>query len=87
MQPYYRVQPDNPTTGYRGLRTSKYTFAVHATNGKIDRTVLFDRDKDPYEMKNIATERPKLVRALHKQLREWLMQTNDPFAAYLPKKQ
>ena len=29
----------------------------------------------------------KLVRALHKQLREWLMQTNDPFAAYLPKKQ
>ena len=87
VQPYYRVQPDNPTTGYRGLRTSRYTFAVHATNGKIDRTVLFDRDKDPYEMKNIATERPKLVRALHKQLREWLMQTNDPFAAYLPKKQ
>ena len=75
------------TTRYRGLRTSRYTFAVHATNGKIDRTVLFDRDKDPYEMKNIATERPKLVRALHKQLREWLMQTNDPFAAYLPKKQ
>ncbi len=87
VQPYYRVQPDNPTTGYRGLRTSRYTFAVHATNGKIDRTVLFDRDKDPYEMKNIATERPKLVRALHKQLREWLMQTNDPFAAYLPEKQ
>ena len=39
VQPYYRVQPDNPTTGYRGLRTSRYTFAVHATNGKIDRTV------------------------------------------------
>ncbi len=34
VQPYYYVQPDNPTTGYRGLRTPKYTFAVHATNGK-----------------------------------------------------
>ena len=54
VQPYYYVQFDNHATGYRGLRTSTHTFAVHATNGKIDETVLFDRTKDPYQMDNIA---------------------------------
>lgn len=86
VQPYYYVQPNNPTTGYRGLRTPRYTFAVHATDGKIDRTVLFDRNKDIYQMNNIAAENSKLIRSLEKQLKEWLIQTGDPFAAYLPEK-
>lgn len=87
VQPYYRVQPDNPDTGYRGLRTSRYTFAVHATDGKIDHTVLFDRQHDPYEMKNLAETQPKLTRSLYRQLKEWLTQTKDPFAAYLTEKE
>lgn len=87
IQPYYHVEPANPTSGYRGLRTSRYTFAVHATNGKIDRTILFDRNKDPYQMDDIAAEQPKLVRSLYKQLKKWLTKTNDPFAAYLSDEQ
>lgn len=86
VQPYYNVRPSNPSTGYRGLRTHKYTFAVHAEDEKIDQTLLFDRNKDPYEMNNIATKQPKLVRTLYKQLKEWLLQTNDPFAVCLPDK-
>lgn len=58
VQPYYYVQFDNHATGYRGLRTSTHTFAVHATNGKIDETVLYDRTKDPYQMVNIAGQTP-----------------------------
>ena len=58
VQPYYYVQFDNHATGYRGLRTSTHTFAVHATNGKIDETVLYDRTKDPYQMDNIAGQSP-----------------------------
>ena len=83
VQPYYYVQFDNHTTGYRGLRTSTHTFAVHATNGKIDETVLYDRTKDPYQMDNIAGQSPRLVRQFNKQLKAWLLHTNDSFAHYL----
>lgn len=83
VQPYYYVQYDNHSTGYRGLRTATHTFVVHTTHGKIDETVLFDRTKDPYQMNNIAQSSPKLVKQLSKQLQTWLRRTNDSFANYL----
>lgn len=82
-QPYYYVQFDNHATGYRGLRTQTYTYVVHATDGKVDDIILFDRAKDPYQMNNIAGRHPELVRRLGKQLKEWLTKTNDPFATYI----
>ena len=48
------------------------TFAVHATNGKIDETVLFDRTKDPYQMDNIAGQSPPSGPAIQQQLKAWL---------------
>lgn len=83
VQPYYQIKYDNHATGYRGLRTKTYTFVVHATNGKIDDIILFDRTKDPHQMNNIARQRPQLVQKFNKQLKDWLIQTNDPFAHYL----
>ena len=77
VQPYYFVKYDNHATGYRGLRTSTHTFAVHATNGKIDETVLFDRTKDPYQMDNIAGQSPRLVRQFNKQLKACILYTSD----------
>ena len=32
VQPYYFVKYDNHATGYRGLRTDRYTYVVHATD-------------------------------------------------------
>lgn len=83
VQPYYFVQYDNHSTGYRGLRTARYTFVVHATNGKIDETVLYDRSNDPYQIHNIARRSPKQVGQFYKQLKTWLNQTNDSFTNYL----
>lgn len=83
VQPYYYIQPSNQSTGYRGLRTANHTFAVHATNGKIDNIILFDRNKDPYQMKNIAKEQPQKVQQFTKQLKTWLKKTEDPFLNYL----
>ncbi|WP_374049538.1 hypothetical protein [uncultured Bacteroides sp.] len=77
------VQFDNHATGYRGLRTKTHTFVVHATNSVIDDTTLFDRTKDPYQMNNIAKQHPRLVQKFSKQLKDWLVQTDDPFANYL----
>lgn len=86
VQPYYFVQFDNHATGYRGLRTHTHTYVVHATDGKIDDVTLFDRAKDPHEMHNIADRQPKLVRQFNKQLKEWLVKTDDLFASYLTTK-
>lgn len=83
VQPYYFVRFDNHATGYRGLRTDKYTYAVHATDGKIDEVILFDRTKDPHQMRNIAGQQPELADRFSKQLKEWLTNTSDPFATYI----
>ena len=83
IQPYYRVEPENPSSGYRGLRTNRYTFVVEATNGKITRTILFDRKTDPLQMIDIATENPEWIKKYTARLKKWLLKTGDPFAAYL----
>lgn len=83
VQPYYYIQYNNHSTGYRGLRTATHTFVVHASNGVIDETILYDRTKDLYQMNNIAGQSPQLVRQLNKKLKAWLIQTNDSFANYI----
>lgn len=83
VQPYYFIQYDEPTTGYRGLRNNVYTFVVHASKGKIDKIILFDRSKDPYQMNNIAEEQLVLVNHMKRQLKQFLLKTEDPFAQYL----
>lgn len=69
VQPYYYIQSSNPATGYRGLRTATHTFTIHATDGKVDKIILFDRRSDPYQMNNIAMQHPKLVNRLTSQLK------------------
>ena len=83
VQPYYYIRFDNPATGYRGLRSAAYTYVVHVTEGKIDEVILFDRQKDPYQMNNIASAHPGLVRDFNRQLKAWLESTNDSFADFL----
>lgn len=83
VQPYYFVNFDNHATGYRGLRTDTHTYAVHVTDGKMDQVILFDRKKDPHQMNNIASEEPRLVEKLNRQLKAWLIKTQDSFASYL----
>ena len=69
VQPYYYIQSSNPATGYQGLRTATHTFTIHATDGKVDKIILFDRRSDPYQMNNIAIQHPKLVNRLKSQLK------------------
>lgn len=83
IQPYYYIQYDEPSTGYRGLRTSRYTIAFHASKGTLDKVILFDRKRDPNEMTNVAGQHPKLVRRLKTKLYRWLLNTKDPFATNL----
>lgn len=61
------------------MRTKKYTFAVHATNGQTDEWILFDRGQDPFQLNNIAARRPELIKQFSSRLKAWLKKTNDPF--------
>ncbi|MEG1615417.1 MAG: sulfatase [Bacteroidales bacterium] len=83
VQPYYKIDPKDNSTGYRGIRTGRYTLAIHATKGKVDEWVLFDRVNDPAQLNNIAGENPKLVKHLTRDLKKFLQKTDDPFASYL----
>ena len=86
VQPYYFLNPNDSTTGYRGLRGERYTFVQRIKKGVADSVMLFDREADPYQMKNIAKEEPKLTDEWKAKLRTWLIKNNDPFAQYmLPK--
>ena len=69
VQPYYYIQSSNPATGYRGLRTATHTFTIHATDGKVDKIILFDRRSDPYQMNNIAMQHPKTGKPIEKPIK------------------
>jgi len=81
-QPYMWVPVGQPALGRRGVRTARYTLVVEKASGKAPRTVLHDNVKDPYQLKNIAAERPEVVEKLTAtELEPWLKKTGDPWAA------
>jgi arylsulfatase A-like enzyme len=78
------IQKDNATGGrenaapiFRGVRTSRYTYAV-ADNG---RWILYDNREDPYQQHNLVADASR--KALMKQLDgvavDWMAKASDPF--------
>ncbi|MBT3243806.1 MAG: sulfatase [Bacteroidetes bacterium] len=62
----------------RGIRTEQYTLMIdRKANGPTD-IYLWDRKADPYQMNNLAKEKPELVEKLYKkELLPWLIKTGD----------
>lgn len=70
---------DKESAGYgRGIRDSRYTFILSAAGGKQE-YILYDREHDPWQMSNIATEREDLVNHYLKVLKNRLDEIHDPF--------
>lgn len=63
--------------GSRGLRTIRYTYSQQAKNGKIVAEFLFDRLKDPYQLTNIASISPKIIKTMRQELRSRLDKAED----------
>lgn len=79
-QLYIKIPHDAQKHGKRGVRTSRYTMMIDKMPNKKTKTVLFDNQKDPYQLKNIAAEQPILIAKLTKEeLIPWLKKTNDPW--------
>ncbi len=79
-QLYMWAPPGKPAEGRRGVRTERYTLVFRRTPGKPDPVTLYDRKTDRYEMNNVATEHPALVRRLRQDLLEPLLRRiGDPW--------
>ena len=63
---------------WRGVRTPRWLYARWIDSGDI---WLFDRDKDPYEMENLAGRAAcaEVQQQLEQRLQQWLHTTADPF--------
>lgn len=76
---------DNLTYGWRGVRSSRYTYVVDRgyfpENNNVTR-LLYDLQEDPYQLHPLqlesAAEHPAAAK-LEVQLKNFLLRTNDPF--------
>ena len=78
-QLYMWVNVSDSKYGRRGLRTDRYTFVVVRQKDKEEKVILHDNVEDKYQLKNIAAERPEVVKELTAKLNGWLRKTNDPW--------
>ncbi|NQU43333.1 sulfatase [bacterium] len=70
-------------TGYRGVRSRRYTYIVKRTDdGTADR-LLYDNETDPYQMRPLKLEQSgddPIATSLEKDLAKWLKKSNDTFS-------
>lgn len=65
----------------RGIKTARYTLALFIDRQKrLKKTILFDDEKDPYQMRNLSLEENKtIVSKLLKQMGAQLKAIDDPW--------
>lgn len=79
-QLYLAVPYGGNAFGKRGVRTERYTLIVERRDKQALRHKLFDNQRDPLQMQDIAGDNPALVEELVKrELEPWLERTGDPW--------
>jgi len=76
---YMWVPKGKPAWGRRGIRNQAYTFVVSKIPDKPTEYYLHDNKNDPYQLRNIAEERPDLVKQLMFELEKTILPYNDPW--------
>ncbi len=76
----------NAASGHRGVRTHRYTLALHhpaTAFGQPEATPepprLYDNLNDPYQLEDVAAADPGRVRELTEQVVDWCVRTDDPW--------
>jgi uncharacterized sulfatase len=78
-QLYMWAPVGKPHLGRRGIRTHRHTLVITKAQDKEPAYVLHDNARDPYQLKNIAANEPKIVRRLEKRLLQLLRTNKDPW--------
>ena len=77
---YLKLAHADPARGKRGVRTHRFTLMIERAEGEEDRIVLHDNVADPFQLRNLAAERPEIVEKLtEEELTPWLRRTGDPW--------
>lgn len=66
----------------RGIKTARYTLALYIDRKtkQLKRSLLFDDEKDPYQLQNLLLEEhPDVVKQLCREMGAQLKQINDPW--------
>ena len=67
----------NPQVDARGVQNRIYYFVAVRDKHDNETHILYDLEKDPYQMKNIAKEMPHVVKEMRQRLEDWLVRTKD----------
>ncbi|MGY8770265.1 MAG: sulfatase family protein [Pirellulales bacterium] len=79
-QLYMKISPSEPSLGSRGIRTHRFTLMIERQPGEEERLILHDNKLDPYQIKNLAEDRPGVVAQLiSDELNPWLNRLRDPW--------
>ena len=78
-QLYMWVPVGKPAWGRRGIRTHRYTLMISKAEGKSTEYTLHDNSNDPYQLNNIAAEKPDVVKELTGEIEKRLRRNNDPW--------
>lgn len=72
-------EPWIPPFGGRGVRTHRYTYVCRRrVRGGTDR-FLFDNVRDPFQVRNLASQEWSLAQELHQETMAWLTRVGDPW--------
>ncbi|TKG96404.1 DUF4976 domain-containing protein [Puteibacter caeruleilacunae] len=82
-QLYLYTYYGEPDMGRRGIRTDRYTLMISKRHSEPDIFELFDNKNDPFQLMNIYDRNPILTATLTAQLKNLLMETNDPWIKHL----
>ena len=72
---------DSTDGGHRGVRTHEHTFLLGRQGKAEGAPRLYDRRRDPYELRNRAADEPALAAALQAETQRWLERIGDPWRA------
>jgi uncharacterized sulfatase len=79
----------HPGRHARGVRTHRWCYVLNRkpqqtgpeSDGQEQPLYLFDMQDDPYQLHNLAGQRPAVERELLDEIRGWMRRTNDPWVA------
>lgn len=66
------------TNNCRGWRNERYTYASTLENGSVSNEVLFDREQDPFQLKNVISEHPEIANKMREEMLSRLQEIKDP---------
>ncbi len=71
--------------GARGWRDARYTYATVIVDGELTNEMLFDRERDPFQLKNIVEQKKGVANRMRRAMTTKMKEIGDPLYPTLKK--